>query len=81
MTSYGWSHINHTSPESLTVQKYGEWYPLLIDKAILSMGIGFVGTRSSTFSILNARRVEDWNDGVAEFVGYGRGLQVRVGWP
>jgi hypothetical protein len=70
MTSYGWSHINHTSAESLTVEKYGEWYPLLIDKAILSMGIGFVGTQSSTFSILNARRVEDWNDGVAEFVGY-----------
>ncbi|KAJ2914441.1 hypothetical protein MD484_g5968, partial [Candolleomyces efflorescens] len=70
MTSYGWSHINHTSHDSLTVKKYGEWYPLLIDKAILSMGIGFVGTLSSTFSILNARRVEDWNDGVAEFVGY-----------
>ena len=38
-------------------------YPTLIDQALLSMGKAFVGTQSSTMSILSARRVEDWNDG------------------
>jgi hypothetical protein len=32
------------------------------------MGRGFVGTQSSTFSVLNAMRVEDWNNGVTEMV-------------
>lgn len=66
--SYGWSFLNHTSER--TVERYGEWHPILIDKVTLSMGIGFVGTDSSTFSILNARRVEDWNNGVTMLLNY-----------
>lgn len=66
--SYGWTFLNHTSER--TAELYGEWHPILIDKVSLSMGIGFVGTDSSTFSILNARRVEDWNNGVTVLLNY-----------
>jgi hypothetical protein len=48
----------------------GDWYPIILDKAALSLGLGFVGTRSSTFSTLTARRVEDWNDGESSFVSW-----------
>ena len=43
---------------------------MLIDNVALSMGVGFVGSGSSTFSLLNARRVEDWNDGITEIVSH-----------
>ncbi|RXW14498.1 hypothetical protein EST38_g11356 [Candolleomyces aberdarensis] len=60
---YGWDHFNHTAER--TTERYGEWYPLLIDKVTLSLGAGFVGTIGSTFSVLNAWRVEDWNGGLS----------------
>jgi hypothetical protein len=63
MTDYGWDYLNHTAER--TEERYGEWYPLLIDKVSLSLGSGFVGTVSSTFSTLNAWRVEDWNGGLS----------------
>ncbi|KAF6765971.1 hypothetical protein DFP72DRAFT_797144 [Ephemerocybe angulata] len=66
--SYGWKYFNHTS--SRTVETYGEWHPLLLDKVALSLGVGFVGTMPSTFSVYNARRVEDWNDGVTRLLNY-----------
>lgn len=66
--SYGWSYLNHTA--EATFEKYGEWYPLLLDKVALSMGLGFVGTQSSTFSILNGDRVEDWSRGVVKMLDY-----------
>lgn len=59
-----------TTPVQLLESAPGEWYPILIDSASLSLGAGFVGTKSSTYSVLSARRVEDWNGGVAELVGY-----------
>ncbi|KAF6764104.1 hypothetical protein DFP72DRAFT_413685 [Ephemerocybe angulata] len=76
ITSYGWSHINHTAPfdraYSKATQTYldyvNEWLPILVDQAAMSLGLGFVGTRSSTYSILSARRVEDWNGGMATLV-------------
>ena len=63
MTDYGWDYLNHTAER--TEERYGEWYPLLIDKVTLSLGSGFVGTVGSTFSALNAWRVEDWNGGLS----------------
>ncbi|KAJ2914438.1 hypothetical protein MD484_g5967, partial [Candolleomyces efflorescens] len=64
--SFGWTYLNHTTER--TTERLGEWYPLLIDKIALSLGVGFVGTSASTFSILNARRVEDWNGGITDYV-------------
>ncbi|KAJ2933078.1 hypothetical protein H1R20_g4042, partial [Candolleomyces eurysporus] len=64
--SFGWIYFNHTTER--TTERLGEWYPILIDKVALSFGVSFVGTAGSTFSILNARRVEDWNHGVADYV-------------
>lgn len=47
-------------------------YPALIDAVIQSGGIGFVGTSGSTMSLLAARRVESWRDGVFKLVKWGR---------
>ncbi|RXW14500.1 hypothetical protein EST38_g11355 [Candolleomyces aberdarensis] len=63
ITDYGWDYFNHTAER--TAERHDEWYPLLIDKVALSMGAGFVGTIASTFSFLNAWRVEDWNGGLS----------------
>jgi len=57
----GWVHFNHV--EEGTLEKYGEWYLPIVDIVAQSMAIGFVGTASSTFSLVSARRVEDWNGG------------------
>jgi hypothetical protein len=46
-------------------------YPVLIDAVIQSSGVGFVGTYHSTMSILAARRVETWNNGVYRQVQWG----------
>ncbi|KAJ3544446.1 hypothetical protein NMY22_g2773 [Coprinellus aureogranulatus] len=62
ISSLGWIYFDHAAEQ--TVERLGAWYPLLIDKVALSMGTGFVGTRSSTFSVLSAMRVEDWNNGI-----------------
>ena len=66
ISEYGWDYFNHTAER--TSEKYGEWYPVLIDKVTLSMGSGFVGTIASTFSFLNRWRVEDWNEGLSYLV-------------
>jgi len=46
-------------------------YPLLVDAVIQSSGIGFIGTASSTMSILAGRRVESWYGGVFKQVKWG----------
>ncbi|KAF6758039.1 hypothetical protein DFP72DRAFT_808302 [Ephemerocybe angulata] len=66
ISSFGWSFFNHTAER--TVERFSKWHPLLIDKVALSQGIGFIGTNPSTFSILNAFRVEDWNNGVTKML-------------
>lgn len=43
-------------------------YPIFIDAVIQSRGKGFVGTMSSTMSLLAMRRVQDWNDGVGKMI-------------
>ncbi|EJD41495.1 hypothetical protein AURDEDRAFT_115423 [Auricularia subglabra TFB-10046 SS5] len=66
----GWTWVDHTAEK--TVEKYGKWYPVLIDAVIQSMGRGFVGTDRSTMSMVAARRVEDWEDGPYAYVRWGR---------
>ena len=47
-------------------------YPVILDAAIQSNGLGFVGTDRSTFSTLSRRRVMDWHDGATRMVLWGR---------
>ncbi|KAF7302972.1 hypothetical protein MKEN_01259900 [Mycena kentingensis (nom. inval.)] len=65
----GWFRPDHTRMQ--TAEIYGEWYPVLFDAVVQSRGIGFVGTDSSTMSVLAARRVQDWNGGVTKLVKWG----------
>ncbi|KAF8973015.1 hypothetical protein BDZ97DRAFT_1752066 [Flammula alnicola] len=67
----GWSYVNHT--EEKTLERYGEWYPPLIDMVMQSYALGFVGTEDSTFSLVARRRIEDWNGGVAKDVNVQKG--------
>lgn len=62
----GWIAIDHE--EERTFQKYGEWYPPIVDFVAQSMAAGFVGTHDSTFSLVSARRIEDWNNGPTSMV-------------
>ncbi|CAK5280618.1 unnamed protein product [Mycena citricolor] len=64
----GWRRVDHSS----TIERYGEWYPILIDAVIQSSGSGFVGTARSTVSILARRRVESWQNGPTRMVRWGR---------
>jgi hypothetical protein len=61
--------FNHE--EEGTLEKYGEWYLPIVDIVAQSMATGFVGTASSTFSLVSARRVEDWNGGPTVLVSRG----------
>ncbi|KAG8899903.1 hypothetical protein FRC01_010332, partial [Tulasnella sp. 417] len=57
----GWRHLK--SYESEIAQRYGKWYPTILDSVVQSRGAGFIGTKLSTMSIIAARRVIDWNNG------------------
>ncbi|KAF9057026.1 hypothetical protein BJ165DRAFT_1536223 [Panaeolus papilionaceus] len=57
----GWKYFDHDAWE--TISKYNEWYAPIIDIAAQSLASGFVGTEDSTFSLVSARRVKDWNNG------------------
>ncbi|KAF8133481.1 hypothetical protein K438DRAFT_1998194 [Mycena galopus ATCC 62051] len=66
----GWVRPDH----SKTVEEYGPWhrrYPIIIDAAIQGAAAGFVGTDTSTVSILARRRVAT-RGGVAEMVKWGQ---------
>jgi len=63
----GWFAIDHNN----TVERFGPWYPVLIDAVIQSTGVGFVGTDKSTMSIMARRRVESWMDGAVRTVKWG----------
>ncbi|ETW87012.1 hypothetical protein HETIRDRAFT_307790 [Heterobasidion irregulare TC 32-1] len=65
----GWYTPDHIAED--TTAKYGRWYPLLIDAVIQSSGIGFVGTDTSTMSVLARRRVQDWHGGAVRTVKWG----------
>ena len=64
--AYGWSYFNHT--EEQTLEKLGEYYLPIVDIVSQSLALGFVGTVHSTFSLLSARRVDEWNDGSTIYV-------------
>ncbi|KAF9462436.1 hypothetical protein BDZ94DRAFT_1194593 [Collybia nuda] len=64
----GWKYIDHGAEQ--TFDEYGEWHGPIVDIVAQSFGIGFVGTKRSTVSLLSARRVQDWNQGVARMVDW-----------
>jgi len=63
----GWVTPDH----SRTVEEHGKWYPLLIDAAIQSGGLGFVGTDRSTVSVMARKRVQTWHGGAVRTVKWG----------
>ncbi|KAB5592602.1 hypothetical protein CTheo_3928 [Ceratobasidium theobromae] len=65
-----WRWIDHKAEQ--TVEKYGDWFALLLDAVFQSMGKGFVGTTVSTMSQFTLKRVEAWNDGEVAVVRWGR---------
>ncbi|SCV68133.1 BQ2448_254 [Microbotryum intermedium] len=77
LADLGWLRINHqefaTADRGSFVTgvdvRFGGWYPSMLDSLLLSRAVGFVGTKSSTYSYLAARRVETWNDGVTRIAG------------
>ncbi|TFK90807.1 hypothetical protein K466DRAFT_583411 [Polyporus arcularius HHB13444] len=65
----GWKTVDHQAAR--TAEVLGRWYPVILDAAIQSNAMGFVGTDRSTYSILSRRRVETWHDGVTRTVLWG----------
>ena len=65
----GWRTVDHAAAR--TSEVFGRWYPLIVDAAIQSRAVGFVGTDRSTYSIMSRRRVESWNEGVVRTVLWG----------
>lgn len=63
-------HFDHAAER--TVEKFGEWFPPIIDTAAHSHAMGLVGTHQSTLSLVSARRVKDWNNGVTKEVHFKR---------
>ncbi|KAK4703771.1 hypothetical protein P7C70_g2446, partial [Phenoliferia sp. Uapishka_3] len=61
----GWKVLDHTKMG--TIVRMGEWYPTIIDQAILARGRGFMGTEWSTYSYLGGLRVRYWNGGVEDW--------------
>ncbi|KZO95710.1 hypothetical protein CALVIDRAFT_549873 [Calocera viscosa TUFC12733] len=59
----GYTWIDHEALR--TDEIHGLWYSPLLDAVFQSMGVGFVGTDGSTFSLIAERRVQDWHGGVA----------------
>jgi len=57
----GWGWVDHKMEQ--TAERYGLWYEMLLDVVFHSKGSGFIGTDSSTMSLLAERRVKDWNGG------------------
>ncbi|EJT99004.1 hypothetical protein DACRYDRAFT_70192 [Dacryopinax primogenitus] len=62
----GWSWIDHVVEK--TGERYGVWYIPLLDAVFQSSGAGFVGTDSSTMSLIAALRVQDWHDGPVTYL-------------
>jgi len=65
----GWKSIRHDLEQ--TEEKYGAWYPSILDACMMAMGSAFVGTDRSTYSLIAKRRVEDWAGGPARLVKWG----------
>ncbi|KAJ7648329.1 hypothetical protein DFH06DRAFT_1095752 [Mycena polygramma] len=52
--------------------KYREWYPLFVDAAVQSGGVGLAGTEFSTVSKIAGHRVRAWHGGAARYVKWGK---------
>ncbi len=65
----GWKTVDHDAFR--TAEVFGRWYPVILDAAIQSTAVGFVGTDRSTYSILSRRRVESWHDGATRTLMWG----------
>ena len=63
-----WISIDHESPEINTQERWGYWYPILLDQVLMSHAVGFVGTEMSTFSLMAGKRVNGWWDGPVKMV-------------
>ncbi|KAG8906219.1 hypothetical protein FRB99_007365 [Tulasnella sp. 403] len=66
----GWLAIDHASDPNPDL---AEWQPTVMDSVIQSMAIGFVGSKSSSFSLVSALRVRDWNGGAIRSVSWNHG--------
>ncbi|KAH9857996.1 hypothetical protein C2E23DRAFT_855905 [Lenzites betulinus] len=69
VAALGWRTVDHDAAG--TVAAFGRWYPVILDAAIQSGALGFVGTDRSTYSIVSRRRVESWHDGATRMVLWG----------
>ncbi|KAK6985031.1 hypothetical protein R3P38DRAFT_3231072 [Favolaschia claudopus] len=67
---FGWYRVDHD--RGRTIERYGRWYPLILDAAIQSGGVGMVGSKLSTVSLIAAHRVRAWQDGVVRIVKWGK---------
>ena len=47
-------------------------YPVFIDVVIQSASKGFLGTETSTLSLLSMRRTQDWNDGIGKMITWNK---------
>ncbi|KZO99640.1 hypothetical protein CALVIDRAFT_476774 [Calocera viscosa TUFC12733] len=61
----GYTWVDHV--EARTQALFGEFAPIL-DAIFHSFASGFVGTDQSTFSLLAAKKVEEWNAGPTTFL-------------
>ncbi|KAL7415156.1 hypothetical protein BDY24DRAFT_383901 [Mrakia frigida] len=52
------------------VEELGGWHDTLIDNVLLASGDHFIGTISSTMSLLGSLRTKDWNGGLSRMVGF-----------
>jgi hypothetical protein len=64
----GWKSIDHETAELQTEERWGYWYPILVDSAVMGHAVGYVGTSKSTFSLIGAKRVAKWWNGPIRMV-------------
>ncbi|CED83552.1 hypothetical protein [Phaffia rhodozyma] len=62
----GWKRVDHKVLN--TLDSMDNWWPTLIDMAMMSSAKGFIGSKGSTYSLFASLRVQDWNDGVISIV-------------
>ncbi|GAA98676.1 uncharacterized protein L969DRAFT_95099 [Mixia osmundae IAM 14324] len=61
----GFHFVDHEKLQ--TAQKYGAWYPPMLDAAILTRGTVYIGTSVSTMSQLAGRRKVAWHGGASHW--------------
>jgi len=71
--SLGWKRLafDKDDAEMALRKTLSGWTTTLMDPVLHSLAVGFVGTETSTYSLLSKLRVEDWNGGVIRTVKWG----------